>query len=262
VENNSRFFVKMVDVSRKLEDQETLDQGLQELVEITATVLDTDRCSLMLVEEGEEDGASQLRVHAHVGDLPEVALQQTMPCDEGIAGHVVKTGQPLLVKDIANSPFADRARQDRDQGGAEPQGLVSVPILAEDRVAGVININHPRNGRQFDDGDVELLAVYGLFVGKAIVTFQLHKILQSRFAQLALQHEQQEQQEQGRQEGAKFNPDPARLAKIVAKTIYRELTAGGFGANQIISVTSEVINELQKNLDKHRRRRRREDGPG
>jgi signal transduction protein with GAF and PtsI domain len=247
----------MVDVSRKLEDQETLDQGLQELVEITAMVLDTDRCSLMLVEEGEDEGPSVLRVHAHVGDLPEVALQQTMPCDEGIAGHVVRTGQPLLVNDIANSPFADRARQDRAREGGKPQGLVSVPILAEDRVAGVININHPRNGRAFDDGDVELLAVYGLFVGKAIVTFQLHKILQSRFAQLALQREQQDK---GRQEGAKFNPDPARLAKIVAKTIYRELTAGGFGANQIISVTSEVINELQKNLDKHRQRRRREDG--
>jgi len=255
MDNNSRLFVKMVDVSRKLEDQATLDQGLQELVEIMAIVLDTDCCSLMLVEEGEDGGMSKLRIHAHVGDLPEVALQQSIPCDEGIAGHVVKTGQPLLVNDIANSPFADRARQNLDQG--KPQGLVSVPILVEDQVAGVININHPRNGRLFDDGDVELLAVYGLFVGKAIVTFQLHKILQSRFVQLALQREQQEK---GGQDGVKLNTDPRRLAKIVAKTIYRELIAGGFGTNQIISVASEVINELQVNLDKHRQRRQREDG--
>jgi len=257
MDNNSGFFVKMVDVSRKLEDQATLDQGLQELVEIMAIVLDTDGCSLMLVEEGEDGEPSQLRIHAHVGDLPAVALLQAMPCDEGIAGHVVKTGQPLLVNDIVNSPFANRARQDHAQEGVKPQGLVSVPILVEDQVAGVININHPRNGRLFDDGDVELLAVYGLFVGKAIVTFQLHKILQSRFVQLALQ---QDQQEKGHQDGARLNSDPKRLAKIVAKTIYRELVAGGFGTNQIISVASEVINELQKNLDKHRQRRQREDG--
>ena len=260
MDNNNRLFVKMVDVSRKLEDQATLDLGLQELVEIMAVVLDTDCCSLMLVEEGDDGEMSQLRIHAHVGDLPAVALQQSIPCDEGIAGHVVKTGQPLLINDIANSPFADRARQNLDQESGKPQGLVSVPILVEDQVAGVININHPRNGRLFDDGDVELLAVYGLFVGKAIVTFQLHKILQSRFVQLALQREQQEQQKKGEQKGVKLNTDPKRLAKIVAKTIYRELIAGGFGTNQIISVASEVINELQANLDKHRQRREREDG--
>ena len=87
-------------------------------------------------------------------------------------------------------------------------------------------------------------------------TKPVQNILKSRFVQMAVYRETQ--QGARPQSGAMVSPDPGRLAKIVAKTIFRELTAGGFGPNQIISVTSEVIDLLQQNLQRHKRRRVRE----
>jgi len=250
VAHPKQFFVRLIDASRLLDQQATLNEGLAEVAEITAGVLNIERCSVMLVEQAGQGEAARLRVYAHVGALPEVALTQSVPLDQGIAGHVVSSGKPLRVSDINDSAYVDRARGDAAQG----RGLVSVPIVADSRVVGVININSPTDGRSFDDDDVDLLEVFALFVGKSIYAFQLQKILQSRFVQLALEREAQT----GRP--GQVNPDPGRLAKIVAKTLYRELTAGGFNASQIIGVTSEVINLLQENLEKHKRRQQRERG--
>ena len=255
VDEHDRFIVKLIGASRLLEDRGTLEQGLHDLVEITAHVLHTDRCSIMLLEEPEESDIPRLRVYANYGALPEAAKRQAVPTSQGIAGHVATTGQSLLIDDIGSSPFAGQGRQ-AGQDGGDHRGLVSVPILAKQKVVGVININCPQDQRTFDAADVELLEVFALFVGKSIHTFQLQKILQSRFVQLAVERESRERPT-GKVGGT---PDAGRLAKIVAKTIFRELTAGGFSPSQIISVTSEVINLLQQNLDKHRKRQAREQG--
>jgi GAF domain-containing protein len=262
--NSNQYIVRLIDASRLLDKQATLNEGLKEIALVAAKVLSTDRCSVMLLEDadaadGDRQQAARLRVYGHFGDLPEIALTEAVPADKGIAGHVVSTGKPLRIDDINQSPFVAQARGGEGRG----RGLVSVPIAVDGRVVGVININSPQDDRAFDDADVDLLAVFALFVGKSIYTFQLQKILQSRFVQMALEREsaQEKQDQQGQQtRPTQVNTDPGRLAKIVAKTLYRELTAGGFNASQIIGVTSEVINLLQENLDKHKRRQRREQG--
>lgn len=250
MQHQNQYIVRLIDASRLLDKQATLNEGLKEIALVAAKVLNTDRCSVMLIEDDGPDERPRLRVYGHFGDLPKVALTEAVPADQGIAGHVVSTGKPLLIDDINHSPFLTQARG----GDGRGRGLVSVPIEVDGRVLGVININSPQDERAFDDSDVGLLAVFALFVGKSIHTFQLQKILQSRFVQLALEREQQQDQP------TQVTTDPGRLAKIVAKTLYRELTASGFNANQIIGVTSEVINLLQENLDKHKRRQQREQG--
>ena len=264
--HQNQFIVQLIDASRLLDKQATLNEGLREIAVVAARVLNTDRCSVMLVEDAGQDGEDGedgqdkvplLRVYGHAGDLPEVALKQALPADQGIAGHVVSTGKPLLISDIQQSEFVSQARGGQGQG----RGLVSVPIGGDGRVVGVININSPLDGRAFDQGDVDLLAVFALFVGKSIYAFQLEKILQSRFVQMALQREQQQARQPNQTATpTQVNTDPGRLAKTVAKSLYRELTAGGFNPSQIIGVTSEVINLLQENLEKHKRRQQREQG--
>lgn len=261
--HQNQFIIQLIDASRLLDKQATLNEGLTEIAQVAARVLNTDRCSVMLVEDGGQeneqgqDKTPLLRVYGHAGDLPEIALKQALPADQGIAGHVVSTGKPLLVDDIHKSPFLSQARAGKEQG----RGLVSVPIEGDGRVVGVININSPVDGRAFDQGDVDLLAVFALFVGKSIYAFQLQKILQSRFVQLALQREQQQARQPNQTANStQVNTDPGRLAKTVAKSLYRELTLGGFNPSQIIGVTSEVINLLQENLEKHKRRQQREQG--
>ena len=51
-----------------------------------------------------------------------------------------------------------------------------------------------------------------------------------------------------------IHPNPTLLAKLVAKSFFRELTKSGFGPNQIIEIATEVLNLLHNTLNKHKQR--------
>lgn len=207
--NKNRFFIKLIQASRLLTDQQTLDQGLQELVEISARVLETDYCAVMLLEESQDSDQTGLCLHAQFGTRPP-ALECAVDGD-------------------------DRSSR-----------LLSVSIIADEKKVGVIDIARPCDGGEFDQEDRDLLTVFALFVGQSIANFHLHKTLQSRFVQLALMWDARKK---GAEPMADSNPDPVRLGKIVAKTIFRELTSAGFPPQQIIGVTTEIIELLQQAIE-------------
>ncbi len=84
-----------------------------------------------------------------------------------------------------------------------------------------------------------------LVIAKLIQVIQLQNILNSRFAQIALAQSVN---------SATVKPlmIPAhhqnRIAKIVAKSFYREMKKAGFGPNQIIITASEILSHLSENL--------------
>jgi len=110
----------------------------------------------------------------------------------------------------------------------------------------VINVSDRNNNQIFDEQDLELLKIFALFVGKSIQIVELQNILNSRFIELAVAKELGDNGEQI----ANISPDPAKISQIVAKAIFKELDKGGFGANQIINITSEILNLLQQKMSK------------
>ena len=61
----------------------------------------------------------------------------TMPIDKGLAGHVVRTGQPILVNDVTqDARYIEATPQTKSQ--------LSVPIKRENEVIGVVNLESPK----------------------------------------------------------------------------------------------------------------------
>lgn len=247
----SDFLIKLIGLSQLLEQHKTLEEGLSDLTRLSADLLKAERCSIMLISPEAEGGDLRLRVYSHHGHLPAAALRESMPLNQGIAGHVVRTGKPLLVQDIAHSDFSALART---EGHSSPS-LICAPIRVSDDVIGSINISDPDQGRMLTQEDMELVEVFAMFIGQSIHTFQLQKLVESRVLQMAML---QEQRERSGPRGKPISPDPSRLAKIVARNFFRELTNAGFGPNAVISVASEVLSMLNTNLAKHKTRRERE----
>ncbi len=82
------------------------------------------------------------------------------PVDKGVAGHVYRTGKPLIVPDTSRSPFffeeVDRA------AGFKHKNMLDVPMQVKDRMIGVLCAVNKNNG-VFDENDTRLLsAVAGL----------------------------------------------------------------------------------------------------
>jgi GAF domain-containing protein len=250
----TKFSYKLLDVSNLLEKTSNLEETLQEIASISAQILDAHRCSIMLVTKSEhkKNGESYIQVFNHYGNLPPSAYQEVTKLNNGIAGHVAATGQPLLTKDIRKSPFSSVARYPK----TENPSLISAPIIMAKKVVGVINVSGAIHKTCFDEEDLELLKLFADYAAKSFHVVQLQGILQSRFLEMAVVKELEEKQAE---ESITINPDPVRFSKLVAKSFFGELTKAGFGPNQIIAIATEVLNLLQNTLEKHKQRINRED---
>jgi L-methionine (R)-S-oxide reductase len=241
--------IKLQDLSKFLEAG-SLDDNLQQLATVSSKILSAENCSIMLLNDGESENM-RMSVCACHGSLPAAAYKELIGKGDGIAGHVIATGQSLLIEDIDQSKFAKRARRTNDPR----KSLMSSPITISGRIVGVVNVSGPTHGDTFSLADLNLLDVVALFIGKSIQVVQLQSILNSRFAQLAMV--QEAKKNMGGSLGSAFqNPD--QVAKILAKSFFREMTRAGFGSSQIINAASEIIHQLSSNLQRHSKRINRE----
>ena len=240
--------IKLQDLSSFLE-KGSLNDNLAQLAEMTAKILSATNCSIMLLNDGKSDNLL-MSVCASYGPMPAAAYKELTGKGAGIAGHVIATGQSLLIKDINCSEFAKLARRASEPG----KSLIVSPITISGQIVGVVNISDHMRGCAFSLVDLNLLNVVALFIGKSIQAIQLQGILNSRFAQLALA--QEAQNNMGASMGSVFH-NPDQVAKIFAKSFYKEMARGGFGSNQIISAASEIISQLSDNLQHHSKRMER-----
>ena len=240
--------IKLKDLSSFLETG-NLNDNLAQLAEMSAKILSAINCSIKLLNDGNSDNLF-LSVCASYGPLPAAAYKELIGKGEGIAGYVIATGQSLLIEDINHSEFAKFARRTNEPG----KSLISSPITISGRIVGVVNISGHICDCAFNLIDLNLLNVVALFIGKSIQSIQLQSILNSRFAQLALA--QEAKNNMGASMGSVFH-NPDQVAKIFAKSFYKEMARVGFGSNQIISAASEIISQLSDNLQHHSQRMER-----
>ncbi|WP_313950835.1 GAF domain-containing protein [Accumulibacter sp.] len=237
--------IKLQDLASFMEEG-SFDDNVKKLAAMSAKVLHAENCSLMLLTDDEMENLC-LRVCAAFGPLPAAAYKEAIHAGEGIAGRVIATGKALLIEDIDQSEFAQWARRSDDPR----KSLISSPISINGRIIGVVNISGHLDGRPFNRNDLNLLDLVALFVGKAIQVVQLQNALKSRFAQLALM-QFAEKDIGSALASAVQNPD--QVAKILAKSFYKEMTRAGFGSSQIINAASEIVGQLSGSLSRHSKR--------
>ena len=229
LDRSAKAILKIFDITNILEEQPNLEEGLRELAALTAQMLKTRCCSIRLLTETDTPKTQEacFKVFAHYGNLP-------------------------LIEDTTKSEFAPAAQYP----DTENKSLISAPIFWGEQVIGTINVVSPINKADFDSGDLEILQLFASLVGKSIYTAQLQTILRSKFVQMAVISDFAERSVPA---SVALHPNPTKLAKIVAKSFFRELTQAGFSANQIIEIATEVLNLLQDSLGKYKQRLARED---
>ncbi len=116
--------------------------------------------SLMLVTE---DGG-ELRIAASSG-LSEMVVRNTrVPMGEGVAGRVAEQGMPLLLSGALGDDELFLGKEARP----EIVSAITVPVVAQDRIIGVINANARPGARPFDEPELAQLADLGRRVGHAL----------------------------------------------------------------------------------------------
>lgn len=212
---------------------------LAALAALAAALAGADICSVMLVS-GEGDSA-RMSIAASYGPLARNASTNLVARGEGLAWHVLESGSPLLVDDILASPYAVLARRPHAPG----RSLMLAPISAEGRVIGALTASCGSANGCFCEQDLALLQTMALFVGKAVQLRQLRSILTSRFTQLALARELH-----GSVAITAYQK-PDQVARLLARSFYREMARAGFNSGQIVGAASEIIAQLNSSLARH-----------
>jgi PAS domain S-box-containing protein len=96
------------------------------------------------------------------------------PVDKGIAGHVYRTGKPLIVPDTFKSPYF--YKQVDEQSGYHTRSLLDVPIQTQDRMIGVLCAVNKKEG-EFDREDIDLLSTIASTVALPIENARINEKL-------------------------------------------------------------------------------------
>lgn len=175
-------------VERVLLFQETRDKEhrLESLVEVAQTVtarLDADevfegvvQAALGLVPESSvrlwvaEEGRLVLRHEGGTGTTPFGGRKTTFAFGEGLTGHVVQTGEPLVVDQVLEDPRTVNVEWMGREGYVSFAG---VPLLFQGRVLGVLAILTRRLTR-FSKEDIKLLTSFTTQAAIAIENARLY----------------------------------------------------------------------------------------
>ena len=149
---------------------------LQSVVEVARSIFDAKASSIFMLDEE----ADELVFEAVAGAGAETLVGTRIPSSTGIVGWTLVTRQPLVIEDLTQDPRHDRAVAERT--GYVPKGLMSVPLLVDEKALGVLQVLDRPQKPGFSLQEMELL---GLFANQAAIALDL--LQRSRRAKAALE---------------------------------------------------------------------------
>ena len=157
--------------------------GLLSKEEVSQTVVDTacsiihsDLASLMLINPENE-----LYIISSKGLSEKVKKETKMKIGEGIAGRVASTGKYIFVENIETDV---RFLRPNDDDRYVSKSFISVPLKVKSRVIGVLNINSPKNKKQFNDRDLKLITILADQAAMRLDNIELFNNLQSFYFEM------------------------------------------------------------------------------
>jgi diguanylate cyclase (GGDEF)-like protein len=143
------------------------------MLEIALGVTGAEGGSLMLLDPE----ARELRVRVAVGVEPELWPKIRVPLGEGIAGRVAADARPLRLRGKADAQAFRIVRERLDVESA-----LSVPLVHEGRVLGVLNLHHPTRPDAFTDADLEFAEQLATLDAQIIARAQEHEAMRTQAA--------------------------------------------------------------------------------
>jgi GAF domain-containing protein len=145
------------------------------VVDVARSIFGAQAASIFLLDEE----ADELVFEAVAGKGERSLIGLRIPSSTGIAGWTLVTRQPLVIEDLTQDPR--HAREVAERSGYVPKGIMSVPLLADERALGVLQVLDRPKRPDFSLQEMELL---GLFANQAAIALDL--LQRSRRAKAAL----------------------------------------------------------------------------
>ena len=136
-------------ISKAIASDIYLEDILRLIVTVTAEMMGSNICSLMLIDEQKKE----LVIKATQSVSEEYNKKPPLKLGEGIAGKVAKENKPIAIKDVT------KEKEYKHKDIAKREGLCSllcVPLAAKGRVIGAINC-YTSTPHEFSETEINIL---------------------------------------------------------------------------------------------------------
>jgi GAF domain-containing protein len=153
--------------TRQITSQENLLDLIDKILYTARQLLDAEDGSLLLLDEETGELAFVL-VH---GDVEQKLRGYRIKRNQGIAGWVATHHQPLIVNNPRQDP---RFSSEVDETfGFFTRSILGVPMIARDKLVGVIELLNKRAGDGFSEADATLLSILGYVAAIALAELEV-----------------------------------------------------------------------------------------
>jgi len=173
----------LINITRKINSLMELDTLLELIMDSAKTLLNAEGGSLMLLNQ-ERRVLTFSVVRGDGGDdLKEVEI----PLGCGIAGLVMKTGEPLIINDAQNDPRVFKAADQKTS--IITRNIVCVPLRSGRKIIGVLEAVNSLDRAKFTNDDLLILMALSEQAAVSIINRKLYDRLKTRVAELSSLYE-------------------------------------------------------------------------
>jgi GAF domain-containing protein len=179
------------------ETKRRLDESrlLQQVMQAAASTLDFDKVLTRTIKTlhstlnidylsfaQPDDRQTAMVIHpSTIGYPPPEESTWRLPMDESVLGHVYRTGEPLLLRDVRETSYYFEVADD-------VRSEMAMPVWVGNEVIGVLNAE-ARTLNAFDEEDQHLFSAIAAQLGMVLENAQLYQRLQKRQEELSQTYE-------------------------------------------------------------------------
>lgn len=170
------------EISQRLVATELDVERMLEIITRSAVdILNAEAGSLLL---STDDNLGDLEFKVVIGGSGSDLIGSRIKAGMGVVGQVAKSGRPLISNDAEHDP-----RHASQVSAYQTDSLLAVPLIAKERVIGVLEVLNKKDGTIFVDDDIHLLTT---FASQAAVALENARMFEMTDIQLSQRVEELE----------------------------------------------------------------------
>jgi PAS domain S-box-containing protein len=157
-----------------------LDERLKLVTKEVQDLMEVEGASVILLDE--ENKEFYFRESVYDDDETGKKMKEIrFPADKGVAGHVYRTGEPLIVPNTSKDPHF--FSQVDEKAHYQTRSMLDVPLQIQNRMIGVLCAVNKKEGA-FDQPDVELLSAIANYVALPIENAAINEELKRSYQEV------------------------------------------------------------------------------
>ncbi|MFQ5629702.1 MAG: GAF domain-containing protein [bacterium] len=212
---------------------------LQRASQLAVEILDVEHCAITWLME--EKSAVEVQACYHHNGKNGIYINTQQAGSEKVAACMAQ--------------IENQNRNGNMQLRRPAKDKLAAPLYIQKEIIGYLCVAKRRSytDARFSSIDSQLFFALSRYLGHAIEMQQMRQLLASRYASIALGRNASDKAVE--QDGSSTNfieavKYPNKVAKIIAKSFYKDLRKAGFEPKQILVVASEIIENLNETFRK------------